>query len=147
MMKFYSVLVLFLCLSQHALSAPRLGRLGIGMSSHLPADIQTLSLKLQKSRSTAIGGTLGLNSNSDNTSYALGLKVFTNIYEEPQLNFYSAASANIFTYLNTEKDKTEQGYLVDATFGAEFSFAGLESIGLSFEFGLGLSQHLSLIHI
>lgn len=141
MKKILIVLVSFSCLNFAANAAGRMGRLGIGMSNHLPTNMQTLSVKLQRNRSTAIGGLFGLDSSSEGSNYALGAKIFKNIYEEPQLNFYSSGSLNIFTYEDTEEDKTKQGYLMDATFGAEFSFQGLESIGLSFEFGLGLSQY------
>lgn len=138
------ILLLFIGFSTYtfqANAASRMGRLGIGMSNHLPVEMQTLSVKLQRNRSTALGGSFGLDSSSEGSNYALGLKIYKNIYEEPQLNFYSSGSLNIFTYEDVDEDKTKQGYLVDATFGAEFSFQGLESLGLSFEFGLGLSQH------
>lgn len=115
-----------------------MGRLGVGMSDHLSTNMKTLSLKLQNSRVSALGGSFGIDTSEDGSFYALGLKYYQLIYEEPQLNFYSAAGANIFTYKDEEEDATASGYQLDGLFGSEFSFQGLESIGFSFEFGVSV---------
>ena len=130
--------ILISIFSMDSYAASRLGRLGIGMSNQVATGIDTISLKLQRSRSMAIGGLIGLDSNSDASKYALGLKVYRNIYEEPQLTFYSAFTGIMFTYFDETADKTNNGYQVEGAFGSEFSFQGLESLGFSFEFGLGL---------
>ena len=114
-----------------------MGRLGVGMSDHLSTNMKTLSLKLQNSRVSALGGSFGVDTSEDGSFYALGLKYYQLIYEEPQLNFYSAAGANIFTYKDEDED-TASGYQLDGLFGSEFSFQGLESIGFSFEFGISV---------
>ena len=122
-------------------AASLVGRLGIGYSKHLVNDMSTMSLKLQRNRSTALGMSFGIDSGSESTNYALGGKIYRYIYEEPQLNFYSALGINIFTYKNEDDDKTEQGHQIDGTFGSEFSFQGLESLGFSFEFGIRASKY------
>lgn len=122
-------------------AASLVGRLGMGFSNHLVSNQQTLSLKLQKTRSTALGGSFGINSSSEGTFYALGGKIYRYIYEEPQLNFYSALGLNMFTYFNDAEDEVEQGHQIDGTFGTEFSFQGLESIGFSFEFGMSINKY------
>lgn len=116
------------------------GRLGIGMTDHIVSGMEAISMKLQRNRSTALGGHFGLDSSSDGVLYAMGLKTYRYIYEEPQLNFYSALGVGIFSYKNTS-DNIEQGFQIDGTFGTEFSFQGLESVGFSFEFGVGLHQY------
>ena len=116
------------------------GRLGIGMTNQIENNMKALSMRLQRNRSTAIGGHFGLDSSSDGVIYALGLKGYKYIYVEPQLNFYSALSGGVFNYLN-ESDSLESGYQLEGVFGTEFSFQGLESICFSFEFGLGFSQY------
>lgn len=127
--------------SQNILAASQAGRLGVGMSNHIVSGIQTLSMKLQRNRAEAVGGIFGLNSSEDGSFYALGLKYYRLIYEEPQLNFYSTAAVATFTAKNDDTDETQQGYQVDALFGTEFSFQGLESVGFSFEFGLGMYNY------
>ncbi len=135
-----------LSLSTICYASSMLGRLGIGMTNHLVTEQSALSLKIQRNRSTALGGHFALDSNDDGVEYALGLKGYKLIYEEPQLNFYSALSVTYLSYLNDE-DESKTGYQVDGTFGAEFSFQGLESIGFSFEFGAGLYNYDENTHI
>ena len=139
-MRKFIIIVLFVYLSPlNSNAASLIGRLGIGMTNQVANGITAISMKIQQSRSSAIGGLFALDSSSSGVLYALGLKGYKYIYEEPQLNFYSSLAANTFTYL-TILDEIQQGYQIDATFGAEFNFQGLESIGFSFEFGMGYSK-------
>ncbi len=141
------ICLVLLCTYSHTVNAASLiGRLGIGMSNQVANGMQAISMKLQRSRSSALGGIFGLDSSSDGVQYALGIKGYKYIYEEPQLNFYSALTANTFTYKNAS-DVNEQGYQIDGTFGTEFTFQGLESIGFSFEFGVGFSKNQGETHL
>ncbi len=118
------------------------GRLGIGYSDQVVTGIDTLSIKLQRNRATAFGALLGVDSSSDASNYAMGLKAYRVIYDEPQLNFYSAFTGIFFTYQDPDDiDETKNGYQIEGSFGTEFSFQGLESIGFSFEFGLGMNKY------
>jgi hypothetical protein len=142
MRNLFGLLALLLMTINSAYAMNLVGRLGIGYSNQVVTGIDTLSLKLQRNRANAFGALLGVDSSSDASNYALGLKVYRVIYDEPQLNFYSAFSGIFFTYQDPEDtDQTENGHQLDASFGTEFSFAGLESIGFSFEFGLGMNKY------
>ena len=134
------VFTVFFCNVSSLYAMNLAGRLGIELSNQIVTGIDTLSLKLQRNRSTAFGALLGLNSSSDASNYAIGLKGYRVIYDEPQLNFYSAFTGALFTY-EDETDDTDSGYQAEAAFGTEFSFQGLESLGFSFEFGLGVVKH------
>ena len=146
MRKLIYTLALTMFLIPSANAASLMGRLGIGMSEYLPSGMQTLSLKLQRNRSVALGGMFGLDSSNSGANYALGVKMYRLIYEEPQLNFFSAVSGTYYTYQDST-NTTAAGYLVDGTFGSEFSFQGLESIGFSFEFGIGMYTYDNETHI
>ena len=140
MWKFLIILPLFLCNVSNSFGMNLSGRLGIGLSNQVASGIDAISFKLHRNRSTAVGALLGLDSSSDASNYAAGLKGYWAIYDEPQLNFYSALSGIMFTFQN-EEDDTESGYQIEGAFGTEFSFQGLESIGFSFEFGLGVVKN------
>lgn len=119
-----------------------MGRLGMGTANFLMPNISTLSMKLQRTRSSAVGGIFGLNSGNDATNYAIGLRYYKIIYDEPQLNFYSFGSAAYFTHQNSlDPEETLNGHQIDGGFGTEFSFQGLESVGFSFEFGAGFFKY------
>lgn len=131
----------------HGHAASLTGRLGLGMTSHIESGMKALSMKLQRNRSSALGGHLGIDSSSDGMYYALGLKGYRYIYEEPQLNFYSTLGLGLFSYKNPATDDPEQGYQIEGMLGAELSLQGLESVGFSFEFGIGFSKYDGETHL
>ena len=113
--------------------------MGLGMSNQLANDVPALSLKVQQSKSFAIGAILGFKSDQDNTLYGAGIKLYRIIFDEPQLNFYLGGLLASENYLNGNS-KVESGYQVDGTMGTEFHFAGLESLGFSLEFGVSVRK-------
>lgn len=133
-MKQKSIILFFCILPCLAFGADLRGRLGIGATNQLANGLPALSLKIQQSKTFALGGLLGFRSNQDNTIYGTGIKFYRIIFDEPQLNFYLAGLFAHQSYLDGDKVKT--GYQADGTLGSEFHFAGLESIGFSFEFGI-----------
>jgi hypothetical protein len=114
------------------------GRMGVGASNQLANEIPAISLKIQQSKTFAIGGLLGFKSDQDNTLYGAGVRFYRIIFDEPQLNFYMASLFAAQNYLDRESDKVKSGYQIDGTMGTEFHFSGLESVGFSFEFGLSV---------
>ena len=115
------------------------GRLGIGMTNQLANGVPAISLKIQQSKTFAMGGLLGFQSDQDQTLYGAGLKLYRIIFDEPQLNFYLAGLFASENYVNNE-NKVDTGYQMDGTMGTEFHFSGLESLGFSVEFGLSVRK-------
>lgn len=131
-------ILLFLCLTltSHAFAADLRGRMGVGATNQLANEIPAISLKIQQSKTFALGGVLGFRSNQDHTLYGAGVKFYRIIFDEPQLNFYMAGLVATQNYVDEAEDKVKSGYQIDGTMGSEFHFQGLESIGFSFEFGI-----------
>jgi hypothetical protein len=125
----------FLC-AAHAMD--RRGRLGAGFTNQLQNDIPAISFKLQKSRSFSFGGVFAINTDATNGGTGGGLKLYRNIFEEPQLNFYASSLIGFISQKSASGDQS--GFQVDLTMGSEFSFAGLSSLGFSVEFGLSLNK-------
>lgn len=134
-MKHIFILLLALCPTL-LMAADLRGRMGIGFSNQLANDLPAISLKVQQSKTFALGGLVGFKSDEDNTLYGVGLRFYRIIFDEPQLNFYLAGLVATQSYLDPATDSTKSGYQVDGTLGTEFHFSGLESIGFSFEFGI-----------
>ncbi len=125
--------MLTLTASSESFAFDKINRLGLGMSNQLHNDFPGLSFKIQKSRSFAIGAVTGLSTDPTSGGYGVGLKMYRNIFDEPQLNFYLAGMGAI---LNNKINKTSySGFQLDLSFGSEFHFTGLNSLGFSFEFG------------
>lgn len=120
-------------LSPEAAAYDKVNRLGLGMSNQLKNDFPAISFKMQKNRSFAFGGLFGISSNPDTGGYGLGLKVYRNLFDEPQLNFYVAGMGALLS--NKENRTNYSGFQFDLSLGSEFHFSGLQSLGFSFEFG------------
>lgn len=133
------VLFSFIFLSSNAQSADRRGRLGVGMTNQLLNDLPAISFKLQRSKSFAFGGVLGYSNEDAGGGHGAGLKVYRIMFDEPQLNFYAAGLAALVKKSTSASTEVE-GFQVDLTLGSEFSFAGLASLGFSFEFGVSLNK-------
>ncbi len=121
-----------------ALAVDRRYRLGLGMTSQLKNELPSLSFKLQRTRSFALGGLLGYSSDSNRGGHAAGLKLYRNLFNEPQLSFYGAMMAAILQEKTATRDQS--GFQVDLSLGSEFHFTGLKSLGFSLEFGVSLNK-------
>jgi len=120
-------------LTEQASAYDKVNRLGLGMSNQLKNDFPAISFKMQKNRSFAFGGLFGLSSNPETGGYGVGLKVYRNLFDEPQLNFYIAGMGALLS--NKENRTNYSGFQFDLSMGSEFHFSGLQSLGFSFEFG------------
>lgn len=138
---FFKKILLFLCIiCTYFLSVPssfafdKANRLGLGASTELQTSFPAISFKLQKNKTFAFGGLLGVSTDTQNGGQGVGVKLYRNIFDEPQLNFYMAGMG---AFLNNKINSTSySGFQFDLSFGSEFHFAGLNSLGLSFEFGV-----------
>ncbi len=120
--------------SQNTYAMDRLSRLGVGFSSQAKTDFPSLSFKLQKSKSFAFGGLIGLSNKENGGGHAAAIKIYRNIFDEPHLTFYGSVLGGIIKQKGN--GVSNSGFQADATLGTEFSFAGLQSIGFSLEFGV-----------
>jgi hypothetical protein len=128
--------LLFFVPEAHALE--KTNRLGVGMTNQLKNEFPALSFKMQKGRSFAYGGMAGLSTSSTNGGYGVGLKLYRNIFDEPQLNFYMAGAGALIQ--NKIDGISYSGFQLDLSFGSEFHFSGLNSVGFSFEFGVSANK-------
>ena len=121
----------------------RYNRLGLGVSNEFNIDVPAISIKFQKSKSFALGVLSGFNSSKQKEKVGAGIKLYRNILKEPQLYFYySLLGAFVSEKFQKNKDTVDSrsGLQVNLTLGTEFSFAGLDSIGLSMETGISFNK-------
>lgn len=113
-------------------------RLGVGMTNQLKNDFPAVSFKVQKSKSFAYGGMLGFSTNDRDGGSGAGIKLYRNIFDEPQLNFYLSGMGAILS--NKINGISYSGFQFDLSLGSEFHFSGLNSLGFSFEFGVSANK-------
>ena len=118
----------------------RRGRLGVGFSNELKMDPTALSLKLQQSRAFSLGALVGFSSAEDKATFGGGLKFYRNIFEEPLLHFYSSLLLAGVKKKAHRGISSTTGFQCDLTLGSEFSFAGLQALGVTVEMGLSFHK-------
>lgn len=132
------ILAIYSLISPRLFGRERMNRMGVGFSQQFKNNIPALSVKFQRSKSFSLGGVFALDTTPAQGGIGVGIKVYRNIFDEPRGNFYASLLGAIISQKTATDSNT--GFQFDFTLGSEFSFNGLESIGVSFEMGLSLNK-------
>jgi hypothetical protein len=111
-------------------------RLGIGVKNNTQIEVPMVAAVYYTSNEIGFTGGLGIDTLKDNSRMALSVGVRRVLFFEQQMNFYFGGQLAMVN-LEVASDK-QSGWELDAVFGAEFFFEGLENLGLSFEGGVGV---------
>lgn len=114
-------------------------RLGIGYKNQFSAELPGISAQYYPTNDIGISGTLGVDTESNNSKFGFLVKLYKIIFQEDNLNFYMGAGGGL---LSTEVagGQNESGFELMGYAGCEFFFAGLDSLGFSFETGAGITS-------
>jgi hypothetical protein len=118
-------------------------RLGIGYSNQFSEELPSLSARYWVDGKFGVGAAVGVDTEDGSSAFGAMLKIYRNIFTEDNLNFYMGSGAGL---ISKEKQQASGGKDTDSGFellgfvGAEFFLPGLESLGLSFEAGFGVTS-------
>ncbi len=113
-------------------------RLGVGIKNNNSVDLPAVAAVYYPNADIGITGSLGVDTQEDNSKFAANVGLRKILFREDHLNFYYGGQAGL---LNVETaGNKESGFELNVVFGAEFFFSGLDSLGFSFEGGFGLSS-------
>lgn len=111
-------------------------RLGVGYKNQFSTDLPSLAAQYYPSPALGLSAALGIDTESDHSKFGLMFKVYRIIFTEKQLNFYMGAGAGL---LSIESDgSSDSGFEINGFVGAEYFFAGLESLGFTVETGVSI---------
>lgn len=113
-------------------------RLGVGIKNNSSEDVPAVAVIYYPNHDFAITGGMGLDTKKDQSKFAVNGGVRKILFKENQLNFYFGGQLGIVNY--EVAGVKENGFELNALFGAEFFFTGLDSLGFSFEGGAGISS-------
>lgn len=113
-------------------------RLGIGIKNNNSIDLPALAAVYYPNADIGFTGSIGVDTQEDNSKFAVNAGIRKILFRENNLNFYYGGQAGLVNF-ESAGDK-ESGFELNVVFGAEFFFGGLESLGFSFEGGVGLSS-------
>jgi hypothetical protein len=140
MMRFFkvSLLVTVFCFSSISWSKDLTSRLGVGFSDNFSESLPSLHVKYYSSLETAFSAALGVDTDKDNSKFGFLAKVYRTIFMEDNLNFYMGAGAGLLS--QEISGSNSSGFELNGYAGVEFFLPGLDSLGLSFEMGVGVSS-------
>ncbi|WP_413587507.1 organic solvent tolerance protein [Bdellovibrio sp. HCB274] len=116
-------------------------RLGVGVKSHSTLDLPELAVVYNPSSEIQVTGGLGIDTQKDQSKFAVLAGVRRTVFKEQNMNFYMGGTIGLLNWeeLNDAGTREKQsGFELDAVFGGEFFFTGLESLGFTFEGGVGV---------
>ncbi len=132
----FTVLCLLIC-ANPAQAKDLTNRLGIGYSNQFSNEVPSIAAKYYPSSEIGLTAALGLDTGPTNNKFGFMAKVHRVIFPEDNMNFYMGAGAGLLSN-KVSGGTNESGFELMGFVGAEFFLTGLESLGFSFEAGVGV---------
>lgn len=113
-------------------------RLGVGYRNSLVTfDLPSMAVFYSPNPDLAVLGSLGVDTQDENSKFALLGGVRRIIFKEESMNFFMGTT---IAMINSEvATKKESGFELAGLIGGEFFLHGLENLGFQFETGVGIT--------
>lgn len=119
-------------------------RLGVGYANQFSEDMPSLAVRYYPSPQLGLTAALGVDTGDDGTSapskFGFMVRIFKIIFIEDNMNFYMGTGAGLLSREDLSTKETDSGFELTGFAGGEFFFPGLESLGFSFETGVGVTS-------
>lgn len=145
------LILILLGTSSIAFAKDLTNRLGVGYANQFGVrdstgleGIPSLAVRYYPNSEVGISGQIGIDTQEDASKFGFLAKVYRIVFTEDNMNFYMGGGAGIVSIEQANDTNTgfdnESGFEVMGYVGGEFFFAGLESLGFSFEAGVGVTS-------
>lgn len=134
-----------LLLAQNTFAKDMTSRLGVGYSdSFSAASLPSIGVKYYASQDLSISAALGIDTNASGgtSNFGFGAKVYKTVFTEDNLNFYMGAGAGLVSIGPAAGStvSTSSGFELAGFCGVEFFIPGIDSIGINFQAGVGVTS-------
>ncbi len=138
MLKF--VVVAVILFSSFASAKDLTSRMGVGYADQfgLTQSLPSLALRYYPNAEYGLQAALGVDTEDDNSRFGFMAKILKIVFKEDNLNFYTGAGAGLVS--QEIAGDNDSGFDLSGFMGAEFFFAGLENLSMSFEAGVGVTS-------
>lgn len=141
MMKLTGLCLVFTLLAFTAQAKDLTNRLGVGMANQFSeADMPSIAVKYYPSQQTGFSAALAVDTDEDQSKFGFMAKMYRIIFTEDNMNFYMGGGAALVSAEDPTTGDNESGFELNGFAGGEFFFSGLESLGFSFEAGVGVQS-------
>jgi hypothetical protein len=111
-------------------------RLGVGVKKNTALDLAELATVYYPSSEIGFAGGLGIDTQKDASKFSANAAVRRIVFKENNMNFYMGGSLGLVNFETSAKKQS--GFELNALFGGEFFLTGLDSLGFTFEGGVGV---------
>ena len=113
-------------------------RLGVGYSDQfgLRQSLPSLAARYYPNSEYGLMGAIGVDTEENNSRFGAQAKIVKLIFKEDNMNFYTGAGAGLVSQENFGDN--DSGFDLMGVLGGEFFLPGLESLGFTFEGGVGV---------
>lgn len=115
-------------------------RLGVGYSNQfgVPETMPSISVRYYPNQQYGMQGSIGVDTEQGSNRFGVSAKFIKIVFREDNMNFYIAGGGGLVS--DQVSGSTSSGIDVAGVFGGEFFLPGLESLGFSFEGGVGVTS-------
>ena len=114
-------------------------RLGVGYKNQFVNDIPSVAAQYYPSADIGFSAALGVDTQQNLSKFGFMGKVYRIIFTEENMNFYMGAGGGLLSS-QTSAASTDSGFELNGLVGGEFFLHGLDSLGFTFEAGVGISS-------
>lgn len=115
-------------------------RLGVGYTDQFSttdgSSLPSVAVQYFPRADLGFSAALGVDTNESNSKFGFMAKMYRILFTEDNMNFYMGAGAALLS--EETGSSTSSGFEINGFGGGEFFFDGLESVGFSFEMGVGI---------
>lgn len=141
-----ATVLILLGLSVPAQAKDLTSRLGVGYANQfgISGGLPSLAVRYYPNPDLGVSAQLGVDTEEDASKFGFLAKVYRIIFQEDNMNFYMGAGAGLISRekynTTTSTSDNDSGFEVSGYVGGEFFFTGLDSLGFSFEAGIGVTS-------
>lgn len=139
-MQRWAAIFLVMLVAQTAMAKDLANRLGVGYSDQFGVgdSMPSLAVRYYPSADLGFGASLGVDTENNASRFGFSGKVMRVIFQEENMNFYLGASAGLIS--RELAGSNDSGFELTGFGGGEFFLPGLDSLGFSFEMGVGVAS-------
>jgi len=135
----YAGLVALLTMAGFSAEAKEMSRrLGVGFANEYSINLPSVAAVYYPASNYAVTGALGIDTQSNNSSFAVQGGMRKILFTEDNMNFHMGGILSLISQSIT--GTTNSGFEIGALVGGEFFLPGLENLGLSFDTGVGVTN-------
>lgn len=117
-------------------------RLGLGYTNQMSEDLPSITARYYPNSMTGMSLAVGVDTKNNESKFGALAKLYRVIFTEANMNFYVGGGAGLLSVesipLGGTTVENQSGFELMGFLGGEFFFSGLESLGFTFEAGIGI---------